>query len=421
MAEPTSAYTVQDLILRVAKAAGVAYYGSSGTGIAAVPVDEHDLERCLDCVNDGIKMFISSAPKNGWRWMQRLQEITFGTVQTTGTCDSAGDATSLIDSSLASTYDTDDEIVGYYVYDTTQEIYAAVTAYTAATGDITVSEWLDYDDNSSSLTPASGDSYSITDVQTVDGDKARYPLNQDFFGEVCGDITYVPDSSRVRIYWVGEDHIRRLQEVTVLDSYPNMAAVRPWQNRRWELVVNPSPNSADTVTFHYKKGFAAMQAVTGEASAGDATSITCSDIADLYPDNYFNGWTVYIIGGTGRKSYAEVTDYDGGTGAFTVADWLSVDGSAGGTDPDATSEFFVTDGTRHPAGQQFDEAILSACLAKAELEFEDLQVGYMQKFLQVDLPRAWDIDARSAPKKLGKMMPGKREHLERTWNDVTIS
>ena len=102
MAEPTSVYTIRDLILRVAKAAHIAYYGSAGTGKAVIPVDEHDFERCLDVVNDGIKMFMANAPRTGWRWRNRIAEVTFGTVETTGTVDS-GSTTTLVDAALSST------------------------------------------------------------------------------------------------------------------------------------------------------------------------------------------------------------------------------------------------------------------------------------------------------------------------------
>jgi hypothetical protein len=67
----------------------------------------------------------------------------------------------------------------------------------------------------------------------------------------------------------------------------------------------------------------------------------------------------------------------------------------------------------------FDEAVLGACLAKAELEYPDIQVGYMQKFLEVDLVKAWQADARTAPRSLGRLLPGREYTRGRFWNDVT--
>lgn len=408
MAEPNSAYSFYDLILRIAKEAKIAYYGSSGTSRAMIPINEHDLECCKDVVNDGIKFFIASAPANGWRWMNRIMKVTLGTVQTEGTCDDNGDATTLVDSDLADVYDTDDEIVGYYVYDLTQEIYAAVTGYTALTGTVTVSEWLDYDDVSSSLTPADEDNYSITDVKTVEGDKCRYPLNQNFQGDIAGKITYAAETGRGHmIGWEHEANIRFQREISASTSHVVRAAVRPWRKRRWELIVDPSPTSGDTVIFPYRVGFDNLQLIGGDSSAGAATSITDDDLADLYPDDYFKGWFIYIINGTGRNSYAECSGYTSSSGKFDVADWLAVDGSAGGKDAGSNSIYYaVPEENAHPAGMQFDEAILSACLAKAEMEFDDINQGFMIKFLQVDLPKAYATDARSAPKSVGPMLPG---------------
>lgn len=257
MAEPTSSYTLEDLLLRVAKAAGVAYHGANGDEREQVPVDDYNFYKCLDVVNDGIKMFIASAPPNGWRWMNRMASVTFVPDQ---------------------------------------------------------------------------------------ADPSAYTLSEDFQGEIAGPITYAADSGRGRIEWVDEAEIRRRRELSVRTAYPSVAAVRPSAtSRRWELIVDPEPGSADVVTFPYRAGFARF---------------------DVAPDGDLTG--------------------------------------------------------THPAGMQFDEAILAACLAKAEMEFEDLKLGYMSKFLEKDLPEAWRIDARSAPRKLGVMLPGtRRTGHERIWNTVT--
>lgn len=344
MAEPTSAYSLYDLMLRVAKAASVAYNGSDGTGRDMVPIDEFDFETCLNVVNDGIKFFISSAPPDGWRWMNRAATVTFNT---TG----AG-------------------------------------------------------------------------TDNISSDAARYQLSDDFQGEVTGLITYAASSTRgSRINWCHESAIRTKREVQVLTGYPMLAATLPYTGRRWEFIVDPQPSAADTVTFPYRAGFAAMQAKSGTATGGSTTTLVDSSLANLYPDDYFDAWTIEVIDGTGRNSYAVVTEYAGTTGTFTVADWLALGGVAGGTDPTTSSIYFVHDGNAHPAGMQFDEAVLTACLAKAEVEYPDIQVGYMGKFLESDLVKAWQLDARSAPKTLGRMLPGYQADYghKRIWNDVTMT
>ena len=133
MAEPTSAYSLYGLILAVAKAAKIPYYGYDAQGVAMVPTNIHDFDRCLGVVRDGIKRFISDAPIDGWKWQERVAEITFGIVEETGTVD-AGSSTCLIDTDLEDTYDTDDDLNGYYVYDTTQNIQAVITDYEIRTG-----------------------------------------------------------------------------------------------------------------------------------------------------------------------------------------------------------------------------------------------------------------------------------------------
>ncbi len=90
-----------------------------------------------------------------------------GEVLATGTVDS-GDATSLIDATLSSTYDSDDELIGLYVVDTDKEIYGLIDDYAQSTGDITVDDWLDYDGDAVASTeyPAAGDAFEIIRMST---------------------------------------------------------------------------------------------------------------------------------------------------------------------------------------------------------------------------------------------------------------
>ena len=418
MSEPTSSLTLHDLLLRVAKAAGVAYHGADGDQRAQVPVDDYNFQLCLDAVNDGIRMFVAAAPPTGWRWMNRLASVTFAPA-VTGTA-SAGGATSLTDSDLADVY-ANDYWNGYTLKITAgtgEGETATVTDYVKATGQFVFTAL------SGGSTPDTTSEYRIChSTSVIDADPARYLLPEGFLGEVTGQITYAANTNRGHILdWCGESEVRLWREVSTSTGYPSRAAVRPYTDRRWELIVDPAPTAADTIEFPYRVGFDRFDAVSGLATGASTTTVVDSALANLYPTDYFKGYTVVITSGTGRNSYAAVTGYTAASGTFTVADWLKADGTAGGVDPEAASGYFVSDGTRHPAGMQFDEAILTACLAKAELEFEDLKVGYMNKFLELDLPKAWEIDARSAPLKLGRMLPGLRKgQYERIWNDVTKS
>lgn len=421
MSEPTSALTTAELVRKIAVAASVAYYGSSGNEKAYVPIDQFKLQRCLDALNDGIRMFINSAPPEGWRWKRRIAEVTFTSVYETGTADDA-DSTSLTDATLEDTYDEDNDLNGYYIYvtgGTGEGSYALITDYTADGGVVTVADWLDANGNAGGTDPAADSTYSITSVETVGGDPTRYPLSQDFMGNVTGKITYAADSNRGHIIdWEGEGGIREEREVSTSTGYPTRAQVRPYGYRRWELVVNRIPSAADVVQFPYEKGFDELQLIGGDASGGSAVTLVDDDLANLYPDDYFIGWTVYVTSGTGKNARAVVTDYTGADGTFTVADWLAPNGIASLANPaDGSAYYAEPNDNRHPAGPQFDEAIKSACLAQTEMEFEDIQAGYMDKFIKKDLPDAIGLDRRSAPRKLGPLK--KRAYPRReTWSNV---
>jgi hypothetical protein len=147
---------------------------------------------------------------------------------------------------------------------------------------------------------------------------------------------------------------------------------------------------------------------SGVATGGGATSVV--DTTRDEPDDYFNGWRVDIIAGTGRGSYGIVTDYTGSTGTFTVADWLN-----SLADPAAGSIYFVQPANNmHPAGAKFDEVIQASCLAEAEQFFENISAGYIERYTQKALPKAYEADARS--KMFVKI--GSQPRQERTWSLV---
>lgn len=431
MSEPTSAYSMSDLVTRVARELSIAYY-ASGTSKALPPVDDaYNLQLCRDIVNDAIKMFISDSPKNGWRWMRRIMSVTLTGTRITGTADAA-DSTSLTDATLEDTYDEDDDLNGYWIYiltGTGQYSYAQITDYTASGGVVTVSDWLDQYGNAGGTNPAADSTYAITTVETVGGDIARYPLAENFGGSADGPIEYAADTNHATpIDWCDESMIRSLRSVDVQTGYPTLAAIRPYEptgsslasssiKRRFELTVDPQPSSSQTLQFPYTLYFDKLDLETGSADSGGATTLV--DSSRTEGDDYFNGWKITVIAGTGTGSYAVVTDYTGSTGTFTVADWLTSAGAAGGTNPSSDSIYSVEPlNNRHPAGFRFDEAIWSACKYKIEEEDEDIQKGWTEKYMKKDLPNAHKIDQKSAPRKLGSMNKYDKRK-SRIWNDVT--
>lgn len=436
MSEPTSALSFEDLILRVAREAGISYHGSSGAERAMIPADdEHNLDLCKTIVNDAIRMFIADAPPKGWRWMRRIMSVVLTATRITGIADATTDATHLVDLTLATTYTTTDQLKDYYAYiltGTGAGSYAKITAYNKTTGSCTVADWLDAYGNPGVAAgdPVTGDTFAITSVETVGGDISRYPLAENFGGEINGEIHYAENTNHSSVIeWRDEAYIRARRTVTVITGYPRFAAYRPLEfyaggtgpKRRWELILDRDPVAADTVEFPYTLSFDSLQLIAGDASSvSGSTGLLDTALNNLYPDDYFNGWTIKIISGTGKNSYALVDDYTGGTAQFDVLDWLSISGAAGGTDPAALSVYVVTPpGNLHPAGLRFDEAIKAACLAQAEMDIEEVVANFVQKYNQKSLPKAYATDTRSAPRKLGSMNVGERHVRERTWLDVS--
>jgi hypothetical protein len=423
MSEVTSSFTFADLILRVADAAGIAYYGTSGQGRACIPVDENNLEMCKRVVNDSIKMMMADAPPRGWRWRRRIAEVTLTSIQTTGTAETGTNSTCLIDDALIDVYDTDNEISGYYIYITAgtgKGSYAVIGVYDCAVGKIYVSDWLTANGDPGGTDPTTGSSYSITGVQTVEGDKARYPLPQDCTGS-AGPITYKAGSGKGGfVGWTHEMQLRRRRESVIVTGQPTLAAIRPCGSRRNELFVDPSPTATDTLVFPYEVEFDSLRLEAGTAFNGSATALVTTDshIWKCFPDDYFVGWTIHVISGAGRNSYAVITDFDADdttSAVFTVAKWLAADGVATGVSPALNSIYYLEPvNNRHPAGISFDEVVLSACLAQTQLQFKNITVDYMTKYLQKDLPKAWEKDINTAPMKLSDGVP-----RERIFNSVT--
>ena len=514
MSLPTSIRTFEGLILRIAELAKIAYYGSDGGERAMIPVNVHDLDLCKRVVNDAVSMFISDGPVKGWRWMRRIMRVALTGTRITGTADSgsittvvdatlsitsgivdSASGTTIVDATLSATYDEDDDLKGYYCYILTGTgvgSYALITGYTAATGTITVADWLtasgqpggtdpiandtfgvstskiligyycyiiigtgkgsyapitafdssdgtltvadwlDSNGNAGGTDPTVGSTFAITPVETVGGDIARYPLPENFYGEYCGGIEYAPESNHATpIEWRDERTLRRNRAISTNSGYPMYATIRPLEpvsdnlspKRRFELFLDPQPSTSDTIEFPYILHFDELKLEAGTASSvgsGEGyTSLLDSTLDGLYPDDYFNGWVIKIISGTGKNSYALVDDYTGSTATFKVVDWLFITGKIAGTDPAANSVYVVQPvNNLHPAGPLFDTTILSACKAKAEQEWDDMAGNYMTEYFQKDLPAAKIADVRSAPKKIGSMNKGVVRRV-RPWNNVT--
>lgn len=401
MSEPIGAKTFADLVASVARFAGLAYYGTNGDEEAMVPTDRHDRIICQDIVNDGIKRFIGDAPASGWRWQQRINYTTLK-VKTSGTA-SSGSATTLVDSTYAGTYADD------YYNDCIIEITggtgigenALVTDFTGTTCTFTFSAL------SGGTTPDSTTEFVVGH---------RYILPQDFGGDIMGPPRYIRDSNRGRrIEWAHYAEIAVLRENAAHTGYPYLAAIKPYGDRRWELSVYPDSQTVEVVEFPYLKYFNEMELISGTATSGGATTLLDTGIGTEFADDYFNDAILSVISGTGKGATATVTDYVRATNTFTFTA-LST-----GDTPDNTSVYVVEKDSRlHPAGPAFDTFIEAACLAEAEQVLEDVNAGWGTKYENSDLYKAYKKDARSAPRKLGKLTNGKSARtIGRQYEDVT--
>lgn len=422
MSEPTSALSFEDLVVRVAELLGIADWDTTDN-TPIVPVsDKYSLEQCVRYANNAIRMFIADAPPKGWRWMKRIHSLDMA-ITYTGTA-TAGTAASLTDSGLAATYD-DDFFNGYDIYITAGTGVgesATITDYTGATG------VFEFTALSGGSTPDTTTEYSIAkSALAIDGDGARYMLPEDFGGTADGKITYTAESAHgTHIDWVDEATIRDYRSCTIQEGYPAQAAIRPYSptsptlatNRRWEIIFEPRTASIQTIEFPYTMHFNKLKMRGGTAT--DASSTTIVDSARHEPDDFFNGWTVKVVHGTGKYSYATVTDYAKDTGTFTVADWLDEEGGAGGTDPESGDLYIVQPAANvHPAGFRFDNVIETACKARAQMETQDAGDFWIQEYRSIALPEAWRLDGRSAPRRLGPMTNVRRPHRHEFFDDVT--
>jgi len=269
----------------------------------------------------------------------------------------------------------------------------------------------------------------VTPVETVGGDIARYPLPEYFGGEVSGKIDYAKDTAHATpIQWVDESFIRANRSVSVNTGYPHYAAIRSLEpaitdiedgsaKRRFELILDPQPSAADVLQFPFLLHFDNLDVETGTGDSGSNTTLV--DALRLEADDYFLGWRCDIISGTGKGSWAIVTDFANTDGTISVADWLKPDGTGGGTNPGANSAYTLQPVNNfHPAGFTFDEAILAACYAKLAMEDEDVEPELEDRYAKKALPKAYQADARLAPRALGSMNET-RGRYERTWVNRT--
>lgn len=410
MAEPTSALGFYDILLRIAEKAGMAYYGSLGQGKAIAPVDAFNLDKCKRIINDGFRLFVANPPEHGWHWQERTAEITLAATET-GTA-TAGAATTLTD-------DTQDADLNYVRTEANDYFNDWLLTITAGTGVGESAIVTDYVGATRTLTFSGGLSGGSTpDTTSVYQIEKVNLMPEDFNGEVDGAPTYAASTNHgTELELVDESLIRAIRADYISSGYPSKVAIRPYRPvagalgaRRWELITDYASVGTDVINVPYTSHFNKMDCETGTATGGSA--VTLIDTDRLEADDYFEGWILTIIAGTGLGQTATITDYDEGDSTFTFTGGLSGDST-----PDTTSVYYVEPASNlHPAGVKFDDCVLQACYAEAEKQIEEINEGAVELYYKVSLPFAHKMDSRSRPRKLRSKRAIVRE---RTWHNVT--
>lgn len=371
------------------------------------PIDHNAFDEIRGLITRGIKMFIANTPVSGWKWRHRKMSVTLAP-SFTGTA-TAGSATTLTDDDIAGDY-ADDYFLGFVIGITAGTGIgetATVTDYTGLTG------IFEFAALSGGSTPDDTSGYRISrSTAVIDADPARYQLDEDF-GAAESQIAYAANTNQgTQIQWSDESIIRKLRAVTVQTGNPKLAAIRPYGTRRFEMIVDPSPTAADVVEFMYKVIFDKLDGETGIATGGSTTTLVDSTQANRYANDYFKDWVLTILAGTGAGETITLTGSTGASGTFTFA--------IGPTTPDATSVYIVEPASNlHPAGIEFDDVVLAACRAMAQMELEDAEGdNWVQYYYNSALPSAHKIDAKLSPRKLVR---SKGIVHERTWDDVTYT
>jgi hypothetical protein len=320
-------------------------------------------------------------------------------IASTGTA-SSGSATTLVDSDLATTYADDyyNNCIIEITAGTGKGEVATVTDYTGASGTFT-------------FTALSGGSTPDTTSEYAVGH--RYKLADNFGGSPDGPIHYVRESNNGSpIDWTHESSLRSMRENVSYSGDPMYAAIRPYGTRQFELIIYPDPTSVDVLEFPYTLFFDNMRLATGLATGGTSTTLVDST-RRLEVDDYFNGWVLTVRAGTGLGETATITDFVQSTATLTFT------ALSGGSTPDTTTVYSIEPTANlHPAGYRFDDIISTACRARAEMEIEDLAAGWKESYDNRKLDKAYNIDAKLAPRKVTR---SRGRPFERVWKDITYN
>lgn len=299
--EPTSALNFGSLVTNVAYKLGVASYGSTGTGVPALPTDPYNLSICQTIVNDAIRMLIADG---GGKWYWQDQEVqvdswpnigpdsTGSTYVTSTAYNSTLNLTTLTLTSPGTPPANSTAYPTTYVpqFFQTMELRVIWMNGVPSTG---FPGWLpSYSTTAGSTvgTPLTivnylgptqiqvSGSYASTALSTLAASThvpfsmatlGDFTLPNNFDGAYTSEITWIAGTNRaVYLDWVDESSIRQQRQLYAMQfGIPTMASVRPIplpsiaqiavtpQRPRWELNFWVAPSEYLSVNFAYMLSF----------------------------------------------------------------------------------------------------------------------------------------------------------------------
>lgn len=361
--EPTSALAFGDLITEVAYKIGCSDYGSTGASAPGIPTDPHDLTLCQRIVNKAIRMFINDGPKpSGWRWLNQIAQVDFWPMI-------AADATNKTYVAFTSTnYNSTTNL-------TTLTLHAPSTVVQLTPTSTTIQFLPSMELRNIYLggnPPASTSSFflptTVTNVSTT--------------GTPWTIVNYL-SPTQVQVNGNPSSTSTLSHGSTIFSMVPQ---------GDYTLPANFSGQFSGQITYVQNTNRGMILRWTDEASIRSRRS------------NYnFESGTPYecAIRLIPQPTYNDQT-YTPPRRRYELMAWRIPSEFLSVVFPFTLGFNNLVNNTDVPPSPfAFDEALKAACLAVCEKEVEDTFGPDWQYYKSDALPKAWDIDARSAPKALG--------------------
>lgn len=385
-----NALTFLELQAHIASQLGVSYYGAAGDEAAQASEDAYTKQAIKDFINGGIRMFLNDAPPEGWRFGQPTASVVlWATASSTANGSPAySSPSSTVTVHTSMFYGS---MVGHDLGFTVTSTADGAPTYNSTTEVSTVN----VDDvifavglvGQTVTFSATGNSYTIigyTDTTTV---------------VVEGDASSEADADTVTIvrYYVITSVTSVLVAVVTGDASSEADGAT--------ITVTTDGNYTLPSTF----GGEYLGPISYEAGANPGASLRWDSEGNIRKLRE-NSSTQ-----TGYPTIAAVRKMD------VARRWeLVVYPTPGG---DYTVEFpyelyftaLSANGDLHPAGAHYDETVIAACEAYAEMKGQDSLQGRVQYYEGKALPAAHRRNVRSAPRRLGSLK--KRRLHDPNWRD----